>query len=500
MDVELKICSFNCQGLGDPRKRKDVFNFLRAKQCNIYFIQDTHFEIKLEPYVRAEWGLECIFNSYNSQSRGVGILFNKNFEYTCKIKGIDKDEKGNLLIVDIEINSRIIRLVNVYGPNNDDPNFYKAIKDKCEDKQCIMGGDWNVVLDTEKDCFNYKHINNPKARDQILENIETLHLTDIWRAFNIDENRYTWRRKSPIKQAHLDYFLISEYLFEDVQDCVIEAGYRSDHSLVMLTLGSLRQKQRNSFWKFNNSLLKDKEYGKVIKETITKIKQQYMIPLYNSENINDIPHSELQFYISDQLWFETLLMEIRGKTILYASFRKKQTREKENKLLEDINKLETNIENIDIESLDQMIKELVDIRKTKIEGAFIRSRARWVEEGEKLTDYFCNMENINFVNKVMNRIEKPDGNVIIDTSDIVEETQCFYEKLYASRESNLTDFDFESSLSDGSLPKLKPEEASQLNSEIKYNELCNAMKRMKNNKSPGSDGLTTEFFKFFWGD
>ena len=373
--------------------------------------------------------------------------------------------------MDIEINSRIIRLVNVYGPNNDDPNFYKAIKDKCEDKQCIMGGDWNVVLDTEKDCFNYKHINNPKARDQILENIETLHLTDIWRAFNIDENRYTWRRKSPIKQAHLDYFLISEYLFEDVQDCVIEAGYRSDHSLVMLTLGSLRQKQRNSFWKFNNSLLKDKEYGKVIKETITKIKQQYMIPLYNSENINDIPHSELQFYISDQLWFETLLMEIRGKTISYASFRKKQTREKENKLFEDINKLETNIENIDIESLDQMKKELVDIRKTKIEGAFIRSRARWVEEGEKLTNYFCNMENINFVNKVMNRIEKPDGNVIIDTSDIVEETQCFYEKLYASRESNLTDFDFESSLSDGSVPKFKPEEASQLNGEIKYNEL-----------------------------
>ena len=223
--------------------------------------------------------------------------------------------------------------------------------------------------------------------------------------------------------------MISEYLFEDVQDCVIEAGYRSDHSLVMLTLGSLRQKQRNSFWKFNNSLLKDKEYGKVIKETITKIKQQYMIPLYNSENINDIPHSELQFYISDQLWFETLLMEIRGKTILYASFRKKQTREKENKLLEDINKLETNIENIDIESLDQMKKELVDIRKTKIEGAFIRSRARWVEEGEKLTNYFCNMENRNFVNKVINRIEKLDGNVIIDTSDIVEETQCFLRKI-----------------------------------------------------------------------
>ena len=31
-------------------------------------------------------------------------------------------------------------------------------------------------------------------------------------------------------------------------------------------------------------------------------------------------------------------------------------------------------------------------------------------------------------------------------------------------------------------------------------ECATELKEMKNNKSPGSDGLTTEFFKVFWND
>ena len=32
------------------------------------------------------------------------------------------------------------------------------------------------------------------------------------------------------------------------------------------------------------------------------------------------------------------------------------------------------------------------------------------------------------------------------------------------------------------------------------NECLLALKEMKNNKSPGSDGLSTEFYKIFWND
>ena len=44
--AKLSVISCNCQGLGDFRKRKDVFHYLREKKFDIYFLQDTHFEKK----------------------------------------------------------------------------------------------------------------------------------------------------------------------------------------------------------------------------------------------------------------------------------------------------------------------------------------------------------------------------------------------------------------------------------------------------------------------
>ena len=43
MMSDLKIVSVNCQGLGDFKKRKDVFQFYRKLGCNILCLQDTHF-------------------------------------------------------------------------------------------------------------------------------------------------------------------------------------------------------------------------------------------------------------------------------------------------------------------------------------------------------------------------------------------------------------------------------------------------------------------------
>ena len=40
----------------------------------------------------------------------------------------------------------------------------------------------------------------------------------------------------------------------------------------------------------------------------------------------------------------------------------------------------------------------------------------------------------------------------------------------------------------------------KLEGEITYNEIAHALKNMKNEKSPGNDGFTAEFFKFFWPD
>ena len=148
------------------------------------------------------------------------ILMNNNFEYT--VERVKTDKNGNYIILDIIIQGKRITLVNVYGPNQDNPNFYTNIKQKVsefENDQAIMCGDWNFVLDPDLDYNNYLHINNPKARKVILDYIEEENLLDVWRVSNEDSRKYTWRRLNPvIKQARLDFYLISENMFQFVTD------------------------------------------------------------------------------------------------------------------------------------------------------------------------------------------------------------------------------------------------------------------------------------------
>ena len=71
---KINICSLNCQGLGDPKKRRDVLHYLRNKHFSIICLQDTHFTGDIEKIISSEWGYKAVYNSYNSRSRGVAIF------------------------------------------------------------------------------------------------------------------------------------------------------------------------------------------------------------------------------------------------------------------------------------------------------------------------------------------------------------------------------------------------------------------------------------------
>ena len=77
-------------------------------------------------------------------------------------------------------------------------------------------------------------------------------------------------------------------------------------------------------WKLNNSLLFDKEYVKLVKETIIKIACQYAVPVYSLDNTDQIPKDETHFTINDQRFLDTLLMEIRDKSISYSVYKKEK--------------------------------------------------------------------------------------------------------------------------------------------------------------------------------
>ena len=52
------------------------------------------------------------------------------------------------------VNGKQLTLTNIYAPNNDDSNFFTSVFSHLADFKCdeiIIGGDFNLVLDVEKD-------------------------------------------------------------------------------------------------------------------------------------------------------------------------------------------------------------------------------------------------------------------------------------------------------------------------------------------------------------
>ena len=79
--AEIKFLTLNVQGIGQLPKRTDILEYLKQKHYQIYCLQDTHFTPETdEKLVRARWGNDCYFSSFKSNSRGIAILFDKNFE------------------------------------------------------------------------------------------------------------------------------------------------------------------------------------------------------------------------------------------------------------------------------------------------------------------------------------------------------------------------------------------------------------------------------------
>lgn len=94
------VCTFNCNGLNNFSKRKDVFEYVRKKQWNIILLQETHLITKDENFIRTCWGNEVILCGAHTNKNGVAILFNNNFEY--KLLDVKKDPDGCFIVINIE--------------------------------------------------------------------------------------------------------------------------------------------------------------------------------------------------------------------------------------------------------------------------------------------------------------------------------------------------------------------------------------------------------------
>ena len=137
----------------------------------------------------------------------------------------------------------------------------------------------------------------------------------------------------------------------------------------------------------------------MINNIIDEEKLKYAVPIYNCDYIIKTDE-ELTFTIDDDT------LRIRGESIKYSSKLKKQNENLENKFKKDIQSLEEqdNLEETNKKLYDKK-QELEKLREDKIRGEMIRARIQWINEGERPSKYFCKLENKNFVEKTIKKVE-----------------------------------------------------------------------------------------------
>ena len=128
------------------------------------------------------------------------------------------------------------------------------------------------------------------------------------------------------------------------------------------------------------SLLRDLDYLNLIKSEIKEIIEQ-------NQNLDPMLLSDF------------LKCHIRGTAIAFSSMKSKKKRKREKELLEEILNLKKSLAvfpKSDTQNLlDNKKVESEKINESPNAGLILRSKARWVECGEKSTKYFLNLEKRN---------------------------------------------------------------------------------------------------------
>ena len=114
--------------------------------------------------------------------------------------------------------------------------------------------------------------------------------------------------------------------------------------------------------------------------------------------------TDIHFTIPDPTFLEMLLLNIRGNTIKYSSKLKKQSNEKEDKLIKVIEYLEDMSNNNIANLITSKKDELEKLREVKSRGFMIRSRVQDIQMNEKPTKFFCNLEKVNTLTKQLRKL------------------------------------------------------------------------------------------------
>ena len=137
-------------------------------------------------------------------------------------------------------------------------------------------------------------------------------------------------------------------------------------------------------------------------------------------------------------------------------------------------------------------EELENLRKPIISGLIVRSRTRWHEEGERSSKYFLGLEKRNALRKSVTVIKRGEQ-ILTRTCSILDAFSNNLSNKYKKEHTMPPSADI--FIKRHILTHLSDHERIAFEQPLSYEELTEALNKMKKGKSPGSNGYTSNFLK-----
>ena len=134
-----------CQGSRRFSKRKEVFGWLREKRL----VSFSHKKHTVQLTKRTNGRASGVIKQYLVGNPVVVKVseFYSTTNFNFQIIKYKEDVNGRFIIVDIKIENQLYTIANIYGPNNDDPEFFKQFGENLLDfsgENIILAGDFIV--------------------------------------------------------------------------------------------------------------------------------------------------------------------------------------------------------------------------------------------------------------------------------------------------------------------------------------------------------------------
>lgn len=486
------MATLNVRGLVNPAKRALVFSQLRRRHFDIVCLQETHCSSAPQAnFWTQQWGGRAFWTVHRPDKAGTAILINKHLQHNISDVEVDT-VAGRFVNLTVAIGATKLKVCGVYAPSI--PAERRTFFSECLDRSRratdnsgddaslhVILGDFNCVENVLLDRVHSSA--QPTLSDgfaDLLAWTTSVDTRDVWRKVNPGKRATTWRNART--GSRLDRIYISATLVKEASADIVHVPVKDlDHDAATCILKYNDVERGKGYWKMNAGVLNQPSYRRDIVHLINDLFGN--CPDHDLAKRWDVFKGRVRTFTMNLCSAQQLL---RGAQLRHA--------EKDH--ADALQAWTADPTDVSSARLSRATAELDALNQRVYAAAALRSRAKYLVEGERPTKFFCALERQRQREQSICELEHPvTKEVATAPADLCAAAAAFYEKLYtpeATSDAAATEQLLQH------LPSLSEDQAARCDSPFTLAELKLALDHSPSDKTPGLDGIPVEFYKTFW--